>query len=371
MNILHIITHYDPVIYGAENFAKHTAEYQASSSQNQIYLVTGRWDKSWKSAEEINGVKVWRAGVVKLRYIQTLLATVPLYFKSAKLLKENKIDLVHAHIYPGMLVGFLLHKFNHTPFITTIQGGDIGDYDEVFGPFKIIARTLIGACLKQAKYVHCVSSYLAGQVAKMGVDHSKIIIIPNGVDLEQFKASQVQKTASFKTIKLVSTSRLEHKNNLVELIQILAKIKRKGLDISLDIFGTGSQKAELESEIKKLGLEDSVLLKGYIDQAALSQILPGYDYFIRLSTQEGFGISFIEAMACGVVPIGTRVGGIVDIIDDGKNGYLLSNDKDPEAQITQILKSGNRRRIALAARAKVEAVFDWKVILPKVDKLYV
>lgn len=370
MNILHIITHYDPIIYGAENFAKHVAEYQVKQGHT-VWVVTGKWKEDWQDTETIQGVRVIRVKCIKIRYIQTLLATIPLYTIALNLIKKHSIDWVHAHIYPGMLVGYLLKLQAGIPFISTIQGGDIGDYDEVFGPFKSVARSIIGFCLKRADTVHCVSNYLAEEVKKMGINNRDIVVLPNGVDVHKFKMQDVRLEIKGKSIKLISTSRLEKKNNLAILIELIAELIQKSYEVTLDIYGKGSLEQELEKRITDLKLRDVVSLKGYVNQNQLSKLLPNYDLFIRLSTQEGFGISFLEAMACGVVPIGTPVGGIVDIIDDGKNGYLINLQETPETKLTQIFRNQNTwKTVSNNARKKVENIFDWKKILPKVANLY-
>lgn len=157
MKILHIITHYHPIVYGAENFAKHLAEYQVNKG-NTVHVLTGRWERSWLKNEKINGVTVYRVSIVNIRFIKTILAIFPLFFSAFKLCKKEEVNVVHTHIYPGMLVGWLLKKTLNITFIATIQGGDIGDYPEVFGPFSSMAKSIIGVCLKSADKVHCVST---------------------------------------------------------------------------------------------------------------------------------------------------------------------------------------------------------------------
>jgi len=371
MNILHIITHFDPVVYGAENFAQHLAEYQVKSDNN-VWVLTGKWQNDWPLQQKINGVNIIRVKCLKWRYVQTLLAVIPFYFKAIQLIKQNNIKIIHTHIYPGMLVGCLLHIFQQKPYIATIQGGDIGDYDEVFGPFKAVAKLLIGFCLKKASKVHCVSNYLANQVKNMGVDKDKILVIPNGVDINKYQVSRIknQEKKKDEIIRLVSTSRLEKKNNLTQLIDIIKQMNEKGYQLTLDIFGTGSQETTLINQIRNLKLEKNVFLKSYIKQELLSSILPNYDYFVRLSIGEGFGISFIEAMACGVIPIALKSGGVVDIIDNNKNGFLLNSDSLEQEFETVIKSQNNNVILRKSAIEKVKTRFDWSIILPKLEILY-
>lgn len=417
MKILHIITHYFPHVYGAENFAQHFAEYQATTGHT-VQVLTGQWNQQWPKEETINQVNLYRVGVIRVRYIQTLLATLPFLWQAYRLHRKYRFETIHCHIYPGMIVGAILKAFRFQVssfrFVATIQGGDIGDYPEVFGPFAGVAKPLIGWALKHADRVHCVSTYLRDEVIKMGVNRTKIVVVPNGVDVHKFKfqsskfkieeknrskeentrtqkhknkrnrsqrtevkIQNLESRIERKNIRLISTSRLEAKNNLHQLIEVVNKLRDKGYNIILDIYGTGSLQANLESAICNLQLQNSIRLKGYADHDKLPSILPEYDIFIRLSTQEGFGISFIEAMACGVIPIGTPVGGIRDIIQNGVNGYLLkmTNDQLPmtndkiAAQLTSIFQSSiHWDKIRQNARQTVQEKFAWDQVLTQVDQ---
>jgi len=369
MKILHIITHYYPQVYGAENFTQHLAERQAKDG-HQVWVLTGRWNKNWKSNEKINGVKVCRVEVNKIRYIQTTLAIWPFYKKGCQLLVKHKFDLIHTHIYPGMLVGAKLVKKFKFKFLATIQGGDIGDYQESFGLAGFIFKKIISRALQSADKVHVVSTYLEKELIKMGIDQKKIIMIPNGVDIKRFKIEDL-KFKNQERIKIVTTSRLEKKNNLIQLVEVVNKLRQKGHKLTLDIYGTGSLENNLKSEIRNQKSEKFIKLRGYIKQKELAKTLSDCDVFIRLSTVEGFGISFIESMAAGLITIGTKVGGIVDIISDQKNGYLIDLNKNIEIQLEKILKrKSSWSKINKQARKTAEQKFAWPDILKKMDQLY-
>lgn len=379
MNILHIITHYDPVVYGAENFAKQLAEYQASQNDNKIWVITGKWESGWPENEEINGVKVIRVNCLKIRYLQTVLAIFPLFSKASEIIIKHKINYIHTHIYPGMIVGFWLQKRHKIRYVATIQGGDIGDYDEVFGPFKSVAKLVIGYCLRKAFRVHCVSNYLANKVELLGVSRGKIVTIPNGVDIKKYHWRGANKSQSTQNdekdkktpMRLITTSRLEKKNNLIQLIELVNNLNKKGYNFTLDIFGTGSLEGDIKNRINDLSIGELINLRGYIEQDKLVSILPDYDLFIRLSVQEGFGISFIEAMACSVIPIGTPTGGIVDIIKHQYNGYLISLDGNLYDNFLKIIRDKkNWQNIKANGRKTIEQSFDWDVILPKINSIY-
>ncbi len=272
--------------------------------------------------------------------------------------------MIHTHIYPGMIVGMVAKYLTGIKFVATIQGGDVGDYEEVFGHFGWFFKKIISLSLSRADKIHCVSNFLKQVVIKLGVPAEKIDVIPNGVDITKFSPKAGHQKSS--TIRFISTSRFEKKNNLVQLIEVIEELRRNNIDIKLDIFGEGSQEKDIRNKINELGLGNYIKLKGYINHNNLSKILPQYNFFIRLSTQEGFGISFIEAMACGVIPIGTNVGGIIDIISHQQSGYLINLEKDILSQLKSVLNDKKiwqkiRRNAIKSAKEK----YAWDSILKK------
>lgn len=365
MNIIHLITHYYPYTYGAEGFAQHIAEYQAANG-HRVVVITGRWKSDWKPRQTLNGVTIVRVPVLKIRYLQTILATIPLYVASQKIQRQFSVDLIHTHIYPAMFVGYLLNVVHHIPFVATIQGGDIGDYQEVFGPFKKIAKQLISAALSRATKVHTVSKYLKNALQRMGVDSKKIIVIPNGVDTKKFRP----KNSKNKTVSLISTSRLENKNNLEVTIQSLASLIRSGEDITFTNYGDGSLKSRLTKLILTLGVGDRIQLKPFLPHAKLPRVLSMHDYFIRLSTHEGFGISFIEAMAAGVVPIGADSGAVPEIISSPRHGHLINLNQDSTPQLARIISRKPNRTQQQFIRQQVKSTYDWRSITDRMDVLY-
>lgn len=371
MAILHIITHYYPVVYGAENFAQNLAQHQTKT--DEVHVVTGRWQAEWKNEERYKRVFIHRVSVFRLKYIQTITAVIPFFFKAFQLVVKHNIPIIHTHIYPGMIVGYLLKKiFPKIFFLATIQGGDIGDYDEIYGPFKQLAKKIIAKCLSATDKTHCVSISLKKELLKMGVREDKITVIPNAIYTSKFSPGKNIFTDSIRNkIRLISTSRLEKKNNLESLILAIKKLNNKNNTVSLDIFGTGSLKTTLEKVIAKNRLSKVVRLHSYISQKRLPKIIKKFDIFIRLSTQEGFGISFIEAMAAGLIVVGTNVGAIPEIITHKKDGYLVDISKHIAPQLKKVFTDRSRwLKIKKMAIQTARTRYAWNKLYPKINKLY-
>jgi len=375
MKILVIIPHFWPKLAGAEVFAKKTTEFIIKKG-NQINLLTGKWEKNWPTREKINGVNIIRVKPwLNLRYLKTFGIFFTLYFKSLQLTKETKYDLIHCHIFPANIVGGFLKTKRDISLLTTVQGGDIGDYKENFGPWPQIFKPLIASALKKADMVHVVSKDLKKKVEKLGI--KKIKLIPNATDYNLFKKRNKKKLRKKFRIPqnkfvIISNSRLTPKNGLDLLIKSIAKSKNKD-QILLLLIGEGFFKKELQKLINRLDICNQVKFLGYQKQEKIAQYLSLSDLFCRPSRQEGFGIAFLEAMSTGIPVVGTKVGGINDFIENNKQGFLVKPE-NINSLVKTISKLKNnpslREKIGKAARKRVLQNYTWQKISPRVEKMY-
>ena len=136
-------------------------------------------------------------------------------------------------------------------------------------------------------------------------------------------------------------------------------------DILILIIGDGSERKNLENLVKKLGLQEKVKFLGQIPNEKIPAYLAGADCFCLPSLREGFGIVILEAMAAGLPVIGTNVGGIKDLIEDGKTGLLIE-PKNPQAISQAINKIYSGQKFSKANLKK----YSWQNIASKVLELY-
>ena len=143
-------------------------------------------------------------------------------------------------------------------------------------------------------------------------------------------------------------------------------------DAHLAMVGEGDKREEIESLIKELGIEGSVTLLGRLPHEKTLEEIGKSEVFICPSLAEGLGIVFIEAQACGVAVIGTRVGGIPDVIDDEASGLLIEpkNSEDIKKALIRLLKNEElRERLVKVAYERIEK-FDWNRVVREVSDEY-
>ncbi|OGD63385.1 hypothetical protein A2160_02790 [Candidatus Beckwithbacteria bacterium RBG_13_42_9] len=381
MRILTIQASYFPMIGGAEIFHQKTAEWMVKQ-RHQVDVVTCIWDKpdvkrkSWKRNQEIiSGVSIFRVKPwFYIHYLKSIGSIWPLYCQSLQLIKLKKYDLIHAHIFPASIVGALLKKATGLPLIITVQGGDMADYAETGSNFSFFIKPIISRALKKADLVHTVSDQLKRDVKKIGA--MNIRVIPNGVDSLLFKPRnkiKLRKVLGLESGKfiIISHSRLTPKNGLDILIKAISRSKSKE-NVLLLLVGNGEQESDLRRLTNQLCLQKQVRFYGYQPKEMVAKLLATADIFVRPSRQEGFGISFLEAMASGIPVIGTEIGGITDFIKDGQNGLLIKKAVVGELiNKIEYLQANKNLQQVLGKNSRLTAQkYSWSKICSHIESQY-
>ena len=164
------------------------------------------------------------------------------------------------------------------------------------------------ASFQDSRYVH----------SKYGLPQEKINVIHNFINTEIFCPIDSKKYFN----RMLFVGRLDQQKNLLNLFEALPKTK-----LTLDIYGDGPLREQLARKAKDLGIP--VNFMGVVANKDLPEVLNRYRYFILPSVFEGMPKSLLEAMACGLLCIGTDIDGINEIIEDSVNGYLANDTSIP------------------------------------------
>lgn len=215
------------------------------------------------------------------------------------------------------------------------------------------------------------------------IPKNKFILIPNGIADETFfmMAAEAKKFLAEKTgldlhqspFLIGTIAELTKNKGLLYLIDAISQVnfKVQSLKFKVVVVGEGEERPKLEYQIKSFGLEKTVFLAGFIPEAA--KYLQGFDAFVLPSIKEGLPYALMEAMAAGLPIIASRVGGIPDLVENGKSGILV-NAKDSAALAQKIekLMQNQETRITLGkeAKARVETSFRFRDMLERTLKIY-
>jgi glycosyltransferase involved in cell wall biosynthesis len=251
------------------------------------------------------------------------------FFQLLKIMKKYKFDLVHCHSPMGGVLGRICAwLIGLKPVIYTAHGFHFYKGAPLINNivYKNIERLL--ARITDVLITINKEDYEAAQKFKMR-KNGKVYYVPGvGVDVEYIKRVEVDKSEKRKELGipedgfvLVSVGELIPRKNHSQVIKALSKIDIRDKNIYYLIVGKGALELKLKKLSKKLNVADRVLFLGY--RKDVIEILKASDLFIFPSRQEGLPKALMEAMACGLPVIATKIRGNVDLVDDGKNGILV------------------------------------------------
>ena len=165
--------------------------------------------------------------------------------------------------------------------------------------------------------------------------YPQLYILKNAIKLKN-RPLKVR-NINFNKIKLISVGRLEKEKNHIFLIRVMKKLSNyRKILFSLDIYGAGRMRKSLNQEILKNDLQDSVSLKGNIED--LGKIWKEYHLYLHASLKEQFGLTILEALNAAIPCISLDHGAVNELIINGKNGFLIEGN-DPEAFMKAIIKT--------------------------------
>ncbi|MES2213800.1 MAG: glycosyltransferase family 4 protein [Patescibacteria group bacterium] len=338
--------------------------------EHEFEMVTLQFDPSHPKVERIGNVVVHRINTSKLMF------PFEASFYGKSLHKEKKFDAIWSIMaaYAGFASLFFKMSHPEVPYILTLQEGD---------PIESIkAKTwfvspIFRKIFMRADKIQAISYFLADFAEAMGYK-GKVEVIPNGVDYKSFaelpdphRMQEILERFEKKDTEtyLITTSRLVKKNGIDDVIKAVALLPKT---VKFLILGTGPDQKILESLARRCGVETQVKFLGYVEYKNIPLYLHASDIFIRPSLSEGFGNSFIEAMAAGLPVIATAVGGIIDFVFDPDKDHdmpptgLFVNVKDPESIKTQILRLIDdkelREKLVSNGKKLAEEKYDWNLV---------
>ncbi len=333
-------------------------------------VIAARFDKRLPPRESFGNITVYRVGPGnKLdKYFYPFRA----FLLAKKLHQENNYHLIWAMLatWAGIPALWFKLKFPRVKYLLTLQSGDTDWFIWLRTWFWYPLYKMI---YTRPDHIQVISRWLAARARRYGYQ-GEISLLPNGVDLDKFKPVEnlTQKKALRRELNLpledkiiFTSSRLAKKNNLAVLIQAVKLLSEQNLPVRLVVAGAGPLEKRLKNLVNKINLGHQVVFLNHLSHDKLTAYYQAADIFVRPSLSEGQGISFLEAMACGLPVIASPVGGIVDFLTDRKTGLFCQPD-DPRALADKIklLFSDNSltQNIKDSALELVKQNYSWEDI---------
>lgn len=300
--------------------------------------------------------------------------TLALATKMATVAEEENLDLLHVHYaIPHSISAILaresLKPRRRLPVVTTLHGTDI---TLVGADRSYLPITRYG--IVQSDGVTAISHYLK-EATKEIFHVDNITVIPNFVCQHDYKR-QPDPTLR-KSLSPEGEPLLAHVSNFrpvkrpVDCVEILDRVLKKGIKTRLVMVGDGSERTNAEHRARCLGIYEHCSFVG--KQPRIVDYLSVSDVLLLPSEQESFGLAALEAMACEVPVIASRVGGIPEVITDGETGYLSEvGDVDKMADDAARLLANEEERIEMGRAARESAIANYRtdVVIPQYIEFY-
>jgi glycosyltransferase involved in cell wall biosynthesis len=272
--------------------------------------------------------------------------------------KPLKTAIRHANQIGDYLKKFDIILLNEAPYAQSVIGKlppNVRIYPILHLNLQSIAYNAAGN-IGQWNKIIAVSPFLKTYILKEidWVRETDVIIIPNGIDTREF--TPINKKANTKK-KIIYLGRLCEEKGVLLLPEIISKLKDESLVEKLDVYGSGPMEKALKDKIDDLKLNNKIFLRGPIAHDQVNKIFGNYDILIMPSNKEGHPIVLLEAMACGLIPIVSRLEGSTDIVVKNKiNGYLCEpGNTDQFATTLQFaIKSDSLPGMSIEARRTIE-----------------
>jgi glycosyltransferase involved in cell wall biosynthesis len=274
-----------------------------------------------------------------------------------KLLASEKYDVINSHfVLPSGPVGDALSRFAGIPHVLTLLGGDVYDPSKFFSPHRHpVLRKWIRLLLKRADAVVGDSQNVLENMGRFYTTEIAGVRIPLGIKMPQINVVPREHYGfSREETLLVTVGRLIQRKALPQLIAMMERLREAA--VRLLILGSGPEESNLRAEVQRRQLGAKVFLFGHVNEAEKFRILRACDIYVSTSQHEGFGLVFLEAMACELPIVCYDNGGQTDFLQEGKTGFLVPlNNRDAftkrcellcsNAGLRKVIGENNRRRV--------------------------
>lgn len=272
------------------------------------------------------------------------------------LIRRLAPDVVHTHLAAAGVLGRVAARRANVPCVVTTLH-NLSDWEEKrSGPLRWLDRRTLGLADSVVSVSEAVRRAV---VAALPALADRAVTVHNGVPVHQFAGARGDRAASRTELGLDaadfvvgSVARLDPRKGLDVLIEAVARAAERVPRLRVVVAGDGPERARLETLVESLGLVPRVHLLPH--RIGVRSLLGALDLFVAPSRTEGLGVAIIEALAAGLPVLGSSVGGIPEVIEDGACGRLLPHSR-PDAWAEALV----------AAAANPEVVRRWAEAAPR------
>lgn len=375
---MHVSDCYAPRLGGIEVQVAELARRQAEAG-HETHVITatrahGRDRDGEPDAGTPNGPRVHRV-------VAAMPFELPVHPRAGRhlgrLFDELTPDIVHVHVgavSPFAWSAARCAQRRGLPLVVTVHS--------IWDPVTSGIYRLLDGAWRWSRWplvLAPVSEPAARPIRKVARGHTRINVVPNGLDLQAWRPLPRSDAAAPSPrqgwcVRLVAVGRLAPRKQPLTLLRVLrSAAEQLPLEVELQamIVGDGPAEASMRRYLQRHDMTGWVRLAGRIERGQLPRILASADVFVAPAVREAFGLAALEARTAGLPIIARRGTGIADFVADGREGLLADDERQLADAIARLASDHNlRREITEANRASAPARSGWPSVLSALDRCY-
>jgi glycosyltransferase involved in cell wall biosynthesis len=368
MHILLINYEYPPIGGGAATATAAIAGHLTSLGHT-VTVLTSRF-RDLKGAIREGDVHIVRCPAIRKRPDRSGILEMLSFLISASLMLGSVIrrHRIEASIvffsFPCGPLGLWGLKRGSVPYVISLRGGDVPGNEAALDSLHRLLAPLRRLIFQRSVAVIANSTGLKEMSER--ADCFPVQVIPNGVDTDFFCPAENRNKKEYRPFAFLFVGRFQIAKNLFYLFDHVASLRRSGVGpFVLHLVGDGPQREELQNHAENLGIEACLVWHGWVDKNRLREIYRSASCLLNPSICEGMPNVVLEAMACSLPVIASRVPGNDSVVRHGETGWLFDLG-DPDAFLTALRKAmedpRQSHRMGQIGRAWVLKDFSWRQV---------
>jgi glycogen(starch) synthase len=385
MRILHLSWEYPPEVYGGLGRHVHALATEQARQGDEVVVLT-QWVDGCAPDEVVDGVRVirvpnaapfapdWRAEFIAWCFgFNTAVARAGM-----ALARTWRPDAVHGHDWLVAQAAVLIRAATDIPFVATVHATEHG---RTHGDLATEQSRAIDSTerwmVAEANAVIVCSSFMRDEVVRLfGRGADDVSVIPNGVDPSAWESTPSRRRAArvrYGSPLIAYCGRLEEEKGVQTLMDAMPAILRAVPAARAVVIGEGSARPALEALARRRRVGHAVTFAGYLPEERMRAAVAAADVDVVPSLYEPFGFVALEAMAAGTPLVASRTGGLAEIVEDGRTGWLVEpgDARELARAVAAVLERPSEgRRMAEAARTEIGKRYAWSAIADATDAVY-
>lgn len=264
-------------------------------------------------------------------------------------------------VLPAGAVALALKRSLGLPYVVWVSGPDIPGFERRYRAIYPLLTPTIRATWRGAATVIAKCDQEVSMIQRVDAAVAPAII-PNGVDLDHFQP--IPPIPSAGPLRVICVARLIERKGQHHLIEAVRRLAAEGVEVELELVGTGDAEASLRRQAAEAGVVERVTFAGYVPREHINECFHSAHIFVLPSFNEGLALAGLEALASGMPLVLSRTGGTTDLVAEGVNGLTFDwADVDALTAHLRLLVTDRTlaRRMAAASRGRAER-FGWETI---------